>query len=84
MFFYAIYCAIVYVNYCAKVGDVTGTLNGDTDTTAILFEDRIRKTDPLERIADLLDTASPGLYEAGKEENVPSFQTETWSLYTFI
>ena len=43
LFFYAIYCAIVYANYCAKVGDVTGTLNGDTDTAAVLFEDRIRK-----------------------------------------
>ena len=41
--YYAIFYAIFYANYCAKAGDVTGTLNGDTDTTAVLFEDRIRK-----------------------------------------
>ena len=27
LFFYAIYYAIFYANYCAKVGDVTGTLS---------------------------------------------------------
>ena len=70
MFFYAIHRAIFYANYCAKVGDVTGALDSDADTAAVLFEDRIWKTDPLERIANLLDTASPGLYEAGKEENI--------------
>ena len=39
LFFCAIYYAIFYANYCAKVGDVTGTLDGDANTAAVLFEE---------------------------------------------
>jgi len=70
LFFCAIYYAIFYANYCAKVGDVTGTLDGDANTAAVLFEDRIRKTDALEGTANLLDTTAPCLYEPGKEEDL--------------
>ena len=55
LFFCAIYYAIFYANYCAKVGDVTGTLDGDANTAAVLFENRIRKADTLESLANFLD-----------------------------
>lgn len=33
--------------YCAKVGDVTGTLYGDTDSAAVFLEDWVGKANAL-------------------------------------
>ena len=56
--------------YCAKVGDVTGTLDGDTDTAAVFLKDGIWQSNSLECLANLPDAASPSLDKTGKEKYV--------------